>query len=147
MSAATMQAPKRYLFGPGPTMVEPRVYQALSQPVVGHLDPYFFEVAGEVRALLREVFGTRNELTIPVSGTGSSGMETAVGNFVEPGSKFAVFANGFFCDRLTEMGKRQGAEVVRCEKPWGEGFNASEPPGFIGRQKPQLHPSAHPKPP
>src|SRR5258708_8289488 len=101
MSVATIQAPKRFLFGPGPTMVEPRVYQALSQPVVGHLDAYFFEVAAEVRELLRKVFGTGNELTFPVSGTGSSGMETAVGNFVEPGSKFALFANGFFCDRLT----------------------------------------------
>src|SRR5258708_4860327 len=138
MSAATMQAPKRYLFGPGPTMVEPRVYQALSQPVVGHLDPYFFEVAGEVGELLRKVFGARNELTIAVSGTGSSGMETAVGNFVEPGSKFAVFANGFFCDRLTEMGKRQGAEVVRFEKPWGEVFDDREVADFVAREKPHV---------
>jgi alanine-glyoxylate transaminase/serine-glyoxylate transaminase/serine-pyruvate transaminase len=136
--SSSIQAPKRFLFGPGPTMVEPRVYQALAQPVVGHLDPYFFEVAGEVRELLRKVFGTRNELTIAVSGTGSSGMETAVGNFVEPGSKFAVFANGFFCDRLTEMGKRQGAEVVRLEKPWGEVFDAKEATDFISREKPQV---------
>ncbi len=138
MAAATVHAPKRLLFGPGPTMVEPRVYQALSQPVVGHLDPYFFEVAGEVRALLRQVFGTRNELTIPISGTGSAGMETAVANFVEPGSKFAVFANGYFADRLAEMGKRQGADVVRFEKPWGEVFGADEAAGFIDREKPQV---------
>ena len=138
MAAQTVQAPKRLLFGPGPTMVDPRVYQALSQPVVGHLDPYFFEIAGEVRENLRKVFGTKNELTIAVSGTGSSGMETAVGNFVEPGSKFAVFANGYFCDRLTEMGKRQGAEVVRLEKPWGETFTAAEAEEFIGREKPAV---------
>jgi alanine-glyoxylate transaminase/serine-glyoxylate transaminase/serine-pyruvate transaminase len=138
MSFSTIQAPKRLLFGPGPTMVEPRVYEALSQPVVGHLDPYFFEVAGEVRELLRQVFGTRNALTIPVSGTGSSGMETAVGNFVEPGSKFAVFANGYFCDRLAEMGKRHGAEVVRLEKPWGQVFGAQESADFIGREKPHV---------
>src|SRR5438132_1426439 len=138
MAPHTAQAPKRLLFGPGPSMVEPRVYQALSQPVVGHLDPYFFEVASEVRRLLREVFGTRNECTIPISGTGSSGMETAVGNFVEPGSKFAVFANGYFCDRISEMGRRHGADVVRCEKPWGEVFNAAEAADFIAREKPQV---------
>ena len=119
-------------------MVEPRVYQALSQPVVGHLDPYFFEVVGEVRDLLRKVFGTRNELTFAVSGTGSSGMETAVANFVEPGSRFAVFANGYFCDRLSEMGRRQGAEVLRLEKPWGEVFDASEAADFVDRVKPQV---------
>lgn len=119
-------------------MVEPRVYRAMSQPVVGHLDPYFFEVAGTARELLRKAFGTRNELTIPISGTGSSGMETAVGNFVEPGSKFAVLANGYFCDRLSEMGKRQGAELVRLEKAWGEVFNAQEAADFIAREKPQV---------
>ena len=143
MAAATSPVPKRLLFGPGPTMVEPRVYNALSQPIVGHLDPYFFEVAGEVRDLLRKTFGTRNELTIPISGTGSSGMETAVGNFVEPGSKFAVFANGYFCDRLSEMGKRQGAHVVRLEKPWGEVFDSNEAADFIAREKPAVAAFVH----
>jgi alanine-glyoxylate transaminase/serine-glyoxylate transaminase/serine-pyruvate transaminase len=87
---------------------------------------------------LRKAFGTSNELTIPISGTGSSGMETAVGNFVEPGSKFAVFANGYFCDRLSEMGKRQGANVVRLEKPWGEVSDALEAADFIAREKPAV---------
>jgi alanine-glyoxylate transaminase / serine-glyoxylate transaminase / serine-pyruvate transaminase len=119
-------------------MVEPRVYRALSQPVVGHLDPYFFEVAGAARELLRNAFGTRNQLTIPVSGTGTAGMETAVGNFVEPGSKFAVFANGYFCDRISEMGMRQDAEVVRLEKSWGDVFSAQEAADFIAREKPQV---------
>ena len=119
-------------------MVEPRVYQALSQPIVGHLDPYFFEVAGVVRELLRNTFGTKNELTIPISGTGSSGMETAVANFVEPGAKFAVFANGYFCDRLSEMGRREGADVVRFEKPWGDVFSADEASEFVGRVKPDV---------
>jgi alanine-glyoxylate transaminase / serine-glyoxylate transaminase / serine-pyruvate transaminase len=135
---ATIQPPKRLLFGPGPTMVEPRVYEALSQPVVGHLDPYMFEVLSDVRRLLRVAFGTKNEFTIAISGTGSSGMETAVGNFVEPDSKFAVFANGFFCDRLTEMGKRQNAQVVRLEKPWGETFTYEEASEFLRRERPQV---------
>ena len=133
-----IHAPKRLLFGPGPSMVEPRVYQALSQPVVGHLDPYFFEVAAEVRGMLRQVFGTKNEWTIPVSGTGSSGMQAAVANFVEPGTKLGVFANGYFCDRISEMGRRQGAAVVRCEQPWGEVFSASDAAEFIAREKPQV---------
>ena len=132
----TIQPPRRFLFGPGPSMVEPDVYEAIAQPVVGHLDPYFFEIVGQTRELLRQVFGTRNEVTIAISGTGSSGMETAVGNFVEPGSKFAVFANGYFCDRLTEMGRRQGAQVARLEKPWGETFNDQEAGEFLQRERP-----------
>jgi len=120
---AKLQPPERLLFGPGPTMVEPSVYEAMGKPVVSPMDPYFFEVADQVREQLRGVFGTRNPATIMVPGTGSSGMETAVANFVEPGSKFAVFASGYFADRLAEMGRRQGAAVARLEKPWGNVFS------------------------
>ena len=101
-------------------MVAPRVYDALRQPIVGHLDPYFFEVVGDVRKLLGYVFSTSNEFNVAISGTGTSGMETAVANFVEPGSKFAVVAAGYFADRLSEVGCRHGATVVRLEKAWGE---------------------------
>jgi alanine-glyoxylate transaminase / serine-glyoxylate transaminase / serine-pyruvate transaminase len=130
--------PKRLLYGPGPTMVEPRVYEAMAQPVVGHLDPYFFSVVDEVRTGLRQVFGTSNPMTLAISGTGSAGMETAVANFVEPGGKVAVLANGYFCDRITEMARRHGGEVVRLEKPWGESFSDAEAAEFIRRERPQV---------
>src|SRR5215831_8839375 len=110
MPFPALQPPKRLLFAPGPTMVDPRVFEAMDQ----------------IRVMLRDVFGTVNEMTIAVSGTGSAGMETAIANFVEPGSKFAVFANGFFADRLAEMGRRQGASVARLEKRWGEVFAREE---------------------
>ena len=132
------QPPKRLLYGPGPSMVEPSVYEAMSQPVVGHLDPYFFSVVDEVRSGLRQVFGTANPMTLAISGTGSSGMETAVANFVEPGTKVAILANGFFCDRITEMAKRHGGEVVRLEKPWGEVFGDQEAAEFLRRERPKV---------
>lgn len=132
-----LNPPRRLLFGPGPSQVDPRVYAAMGQPIVGHLDPFFFEVSTAIRESLKKVFGTANEFTLPISATGSGGMETCVANFVEPGSKFVVFANGFFADRMSEMGRRQGAEVVRCERPWGEGFDANEAREFILREKPQ----------
>lgn len=137
-NTSSIQPPQRFLFGPGPTQVAPSVYQALSQPIVGHLDPYFFKVSEEVQQMLRTVFGTTNPLTFAISGTGSGGMETAISNFVEAGTKVAVFANGFFCDRMTEMAKRQGAELVRFEKPWGEVFGDDEAAAFIQREKPQV---------
>jgi alanine-glyoxylate transaminase / serine-glyoxylate transaminase / serine-pyruvate transaminase len=133
-----IQPPRRLLYGPGPTMVEPRVYEAMSQPIVGHLDPFFFTVVEEVRAGLRMAFGTANPFTYAISGTGSAGMETAVSNFVEPGTKLAVFINGFFCERIAEMGRRHGAHVVRCEKPWGETFADDEARDFIRRERPQV---------
>src|ERR1700739_4403104 len=115
-----LQPPSRSLFGPGPSMVHPRVYEALAKPIVGHLDPYFIRVMGDVQQLLKAAYGTTDGATLTISGTGSAGMEAAVANFVEPGAKVAVFANGYFSDRLTEMAKRHAANVVRFEKAWGE---------------------------
>ena len=120
-------------------MVEPAVYEALGKPLVGHLDPYFIGVLDQVREMLRSVFGTRNPLTWAISGTGSSGMETAIiGNFVEPDSKFAVLGCGFFGSRMAEMGRRQRARVVSLEKPWGEVFGYDEVAEFVRREKPAV---------
>jgi len=133
-----LNPPKRLLFGPGPSMVHPRVYEALSKPIVGHLDPYFFKVMSDVEQLLKMAYGTTDGVTMVISGTGSAGMEACVANFVEAGAKFAVFANGYFADRISEMGKRQGANLVRFEKPWGETFSDAEAQEFIRREKPQV---------
>src|SRR5579864_4180953 len=135
---APLQPPTRYLFGPGPSMVHPRVYQALSKPIVGHLDPFFIQVMQDVQELLKRIFGAKDASVLVISGTGSAGMEAAVANFVEPGSKIAVFANGYFSDRLTEMAKRQGANVVRLEKPWGETYGDAEISDFIRRERPSV---------
>jgi len=133
-----LEPPRRYLFGPGPSMVHPRVYEALSKLIVGHLDPYFIQVMADVQQLLKTAYGTTDGATLVISGTGSAGMEAAVANFVEPGVKLAVFANGYFSDRLTEMAKRNGANVVRFEKLWGETFTDAEARDFIGREKPKV---------
>src|SRR5579863_2146805 len=83
---APLQPPTRYLFGPGPTQVDPRVYQALSKPIVGHLDPYFIQVMQEVQELVKSVYGAEKSSTLVISGTGSAGMEAAISNFVETGA-------------------------------------------------------------
>jgi len=138
LSFPALQPPRRYLFGPGPSMVHPRVYEALAKPIVGHLDAYFIQVMGDVQQLLKMAYGTRDGATLVISGTGSAGMEAAVANFVQPETKIAVFANGYFSDRLTEMAKRNGANVVRLEKPWGETFTEHEAVEFINREKPKV---------
>ena len=133
-----LKPPTRYLFGPGPTMVHSRVYEALSKPIVGHLDAYFIQVMSDVQELLKGPYGTEEGAALVISGTGSAGMEAAVANFLEPGWEFAVFANGYFSDRLTEMAKRQGADVVRLEKGWGEVYTDDEAREFIRREKPKV---------
>jgi alanine-glyoxylate transaminase/serine-glyoxylate transaminase/serine-pyruvate transaminase len=134
----SINPPQRFLYGPGPTQVDPRVYAAMAKPIVGHLDAYFFQISSEIQEMLRTVFGTKNKLTFAISGTGSGGMETAITNFVEPGTKVVCFANGYFCDRMSEMATRNGGNVVRFEKPWGEFFGDAEAAEFIRRERPQV---------
>lgn len=117
---------ERILLGPGPSMVHPRVLRAMAQPLVGHLDPQFLKVMNEIQELLRYVFQTKNELTIPVSGTGSAAMEAALCNFIEPGDEVLIGVNGYFGERLCDMAGRYGAVVRRLEKPWGTVFSPDE---------------------
>jgi len=112
--------PNRTLMGPGPSEVHPRVLRAMSTPLVGHLDPSFIDLMDETQDLLRYAFQTDNEWTIPVSGTGSASMEAAIGNLVEPGDTFLAPTNGYFGDRMAEMARRAGGDVVYVDAPWGE---------------------------
>jgi alanine-glyoxylate transaminase / serine-glyoxylate transaminase / serine-pyruvate transaminase len=134
----SIHPPKRLLYGPGPSQVYPSIYQAMAQPIVGHLDPYFFQVSQGVQKGLRMVFGTENALTLPISATGSGGMETAISNFIEPGTRLGLIVGGFFGERICEMAKRHGAEIVRLEKPWGEAASDDEATEFIRRERPQV---------
>lgn len=116
----------RILLGPGPSIVPPRVLRAMAQPLVGHLDPQFIALMNEVQELLRFVFQTDNQLTIPVSGTGSAGMEAALCNFIEPGDPVLIGVNGYFGERLCDMAKRYGADVHRLEREWGDVFTVED---------------------
>ncbi len=135
--------PSRLLFGPGPSQVPERVYEAMAQPIVGHLDPFLFEQLEHIRAALRELFGTKNQFVHVLSGTGSAGMEASLSNFVLPGQKLAVFSAGYFSERIIEMGKRHGANVVVCTKPWGEVFSEAEATEFLNREKPHAAAFVH----
>lgn len=108
----------RLPLGPGPSPVHPRVLEALARPTLGHLDPDFLDILDEVGDLLRQVFRTEG-LAFAVSASGSGGMEAAVVNLLEPGDTVIVGVAGFFAERMAEMARRTGAELVRVEAPWG----------------------------
>lgn len=111
--------PQRTLLGPGPSDVDPRVLEAMSKPLVGHLDPAFLSLMNGVMESLRYAFETGNRITFPMSGTGSAGMETCLVNLIEPGDSVVVCVNGVFGERMADIAERCGAEVRRVEAPWG----------------------------
>lgn len=122
MSAATI--PFRHLFGPGPTNPYPEASLALSRPLLGHLDPAFIAEMDHACAGLRRVWGTSNSRTLPLSATGSAGMEAAFVNTVRPGDVVVIGVNGLFGERMCDVAARCGAEVVRVDFEWGTPVDA-----------------------
>lgn len=110
----------RKLFGPGPSNPYPEATAALGLPLLGHLDPVFLDVMDETCGMLREVWGTGNARTLPLSATGSAGMEAAFVNTVRPGDVVVVAVNGLFGQRMCDVAARCGAEVVPVEHEWGQ---------------------------
>jgi alanine-glyoxylate transaminase / serine-glyoxylate transaminase / serine-pyruvate transaminase len=105
--------------GPGPSNVAPSVLEAMAKPMIGHLDPEFVRMMEEIKTQLRAVFQTRNEMTFPVSGTGSAGMEFCLVNLVEPGDEVIIGVNGVFGQRMADLAARCGAKVNTMESEWG----------------------------
>ncbi|HUR77488.1 MAG TPA: alanine--glyoxylate aminotransferase family protein [Acidimicrobiales bacterium] len=124
----------RILMGPGPCNPYPEVMAALGRPMLGHLDPQFLNVLDETCERLRNVFQTRNALTLPISGTGSAGMEASFVNVVKPGDAVVVGVNGLFGERMVDVATRCGAEVTRVDADWGTALD------------PQALLDAHPSP-
>jgi len=116
----SFQPPRRVLMGPGPSDVSDRVLSALARPTIGHLDPVFVSFMDELKEHLRFAFATKNELTFPVSGPGTAGMETCIMNLVEPEDEVVVAVNGVFGGRLCEMIERVGGKAVRVNDAWGK---------------------------
>lgn len=111
---------ERHLFGPGPSNPYPEATRALADPLLGHLDPEFLRIMDETCEMLRTVWGTTNTRTLPLSATGSAGMEAAFVNIVHPGDVVVVAVNGLFGQRMTDVAARCGAEVVAVEHEWGQ---------------------------
>lgn len=122
----SFEPPRRILLGPGPSDVPPRVLAALGKPTLSHLDPAYLALMDEVRERLRAVFRTENEATLFLPGTGTSGMEAAVVNLLEPGDVVVAGVAGYFGARLAEIAERQGAVVHRVEAPWGQVVEAEQ---------------------
>jgi alanine-glyoxylate transaminase/serine-glyoxylate transaminase/serine-pyruvate transaminase len=116
---AALAPPARLLCGPGPTNVEPAALDAMSKPMLGHLDPAFHAILDEVAAMLAEVYRAHDGIVLPLQSTGTSGMETGIVNLVEPGDTVVVGVSGYFGARIAELSRRHGANVVEVAEEWG----------------------------
>ena len=119
MQSTLDSLPDVLLLGPGPSATAPEVYTALSRPTLGHLDPTFIGIMDEVKGLLQDLTHTKNSLTMPISGTGSAGMEAGFVNFVEPGDHVLILQNGVFGTRMKDVAERLGAVVDSVDADWG----------------------------
>jgi alanine-glyoxylate transaminase/serine-glyoxylate transaminase/serine-pyruvate transaminase len=140
---SAFQPPKRLLMGPGPSDVSPSVLKAMSAPLLGHLDPVFVKMMEEIKAMLRTVFQTSNDMTFPVSGTGSAGMEFCFVNLIEPGDEVVIGVNGVFGTRMVDVAERAGARVIKVEAPWGRIIEAQQIRDAVKNCRPKLVAMVH----
>jgi alanine-glyoxylate transaminase / serine-glyoxylate transaminase / serine-pyruvate transaminase len=138
MQISAFQPPNRLLLGPGPSNAAPSVLKAMSQPLLGHLDPVFVRMMDEIKGMLRQAFVTKNEMTFPVSGTGSAGMEFCLVNLIEPGDDAVICVNGYFGARLVEIADRCGAKVTKVESPWGRVIEPQQVADVLKNARPKL---------
>jgi len=130
--------PERLLLGPGPSNAPAEVLEAMSRPLIGHLDPRFIALLDRVKEGLRTVFGTTHPMTLPLSATGSAGMEAALVNLLEPGDPILVGVNGVFGGRMAEVARRAGARVKTVEAAWGEPLDPNAMREAIRREQPRV---------
>ncbi|MEJ2585987.1 MAG: alanine--glyoxylate aminotransferase family protein [Deltaproteobacteria bacterium] len=128
----------RVLMGPGPSDVPARVLQAMAAPCIGHLDPAFLSIMDETQQLLRYLFKTQNGLTIPVSGTGSAGMETCFVNLIEPGDEVVVCVKGVFGTRMADIVQRIGGKLIRVDGEWGRAIDPEKVRDAVKGKSPKV---------
>jgi alanine-glyoxylate transaminase/serine-glyoxylate transaminase/serine-pyruvate transaminase len=116
----------RFLMGPGPSDLNPRVLKALATPLIGHLDPQFIQIMDEVMEMTRELFQTKNQFTSVISASGSAGMETCFVNLLEPGDTALVCVSGVFGNRMADIVERCNAKLVRIDANWGEPIDPAQ---------------------
>ena len=134
----TTDLPSRLLLGPGPSNVHESVLAACAQPLVGHLDPAFLAVLDEVQQNLRSLFGTRHPMTLPLSATGSAGMEACLVNLLEPGDRALIGVAGVFGARMCDVAARAGADVTRIDSEPGTILDAPALAKAAARIRPKV---------
>jgi len=130
--------PDRLLLGPGPSNAAPAVLDAMQRSLVGHLDPAFIGMMEEIKSMLRHVFQTENEMTLPVSATGSAGMEACFVNLLERGDEVIIGVNGVFGTRMCDVAERCGATVTKVEAEWGTIIEPSALAAALDGRQPKL---------
>src|SRR5437867_10359268 len=131
------EPPQRLLLGPGPSPVDDRVLSAMAAPLLGHLDPLFLQCMDDVQSLLRYVFETENRVTIPISATGSAGMEAALVNVIEPGDEVVVCINGVFGERMRDIVERSGGKPIVVRAGWGYAIERANIEAALDECKPR----------
>jgi alanine-glyoxylate transaminase / serine-glyoxylate transaminase / serine-pyruvate transaminase len=121
-----LNPPVRLMLTPGPSSMDPRVYRALSTPLVGHMDPWFKGCMEDTQVLMRQIFQTENRITMPLSASGSGGIEASLVNTLEEGDEAIIAVNGWFSDRMAEVAGRTSAKVTRVEAPYGTTVDPEE---------------------
>jgi alanine-glyoxylate transaminase/serine-glyoxylate transaminase/serine-pyruvate transaminase len=129
-----MSATRPLLMIPGPVEVSPAVLAASSIAPPGHTSPRVLEAFGTCLERMRQIWqaGPSSQPFL-LAGSGTLAMEVAAANLIEPGDRAAVLITGYFSERMAEILRRNGAEVVEIGAPVGEAPSVEEVRDVLGR--------------
>src|SRR5436305_13634512 len=138
-----LNPPVRLMLAPGPSSIDPRVYRAMATPLVGHMDPWFKGCMEETQILLRQIFQTENRITMPLSASGSGGIEASVLNTLEEGDEAIICVNGYFSERMYEIALRTPAKIIKVEAPYGNAVDPQDDRKAGGGNKIKINGTVH----
>ena len=114
-----IEIPRRIILGPGPSSAHPKVLSAMSNSVIGYLDPDFFKIMEEVSEGLSKVYNSTGH-SFAIAGSGSAGMEAGFVNLISENEKLLICNNGYFCKRMTLMADRLEINYDTADYDWGK---------------------------
>ncbi len=116
---------KLMLMIPGPTPVPEQVLLAMAKHPIGHRSGDFSNIMEEVTQNLKWLHQTQNDvLILTASGTGA--MEAGIINFLSPGDRVLVGANGKFGDRWAQVCKAYGVQTEVISAEWGQALDPEQ---------------------
>lgn len=120
-----MLADHKILRIPGPTPIPPSVTRAMSQGMIGHRSEDFKQVMAKVAPRLKPIFGTTQDVLL-LTGSGTSGLETAVVNILSEGDHVLILVSGAFGDRFVKICETYQLNTHLIESTWGEAVDPNQ---------------------
>lgn len=118
------------LLAPGPTTVPRQILESMNLPMTGHRTKEFSQIIHQASRDLQTIFGAKNPVAILTS-SGTSALEAAMVNIVNPDDHIVIIVSGAFGDRFKKIAASYPFNAHIFEVEWGNGVDIEEFEAYI----------------